>query len=133
MIVGNYGDAVFETSDDRILTYRNFRRDITPRFAISDVIQKKPKTEYLGPGLDVVSFEVILNAAFGYNPNKIMDMFMIYARDGHAFPLVIGPKTIGVDKWHLSAVGIPVYIFGGSGEVISAACELTFQEYEEKI
>lgn len=131
MIVGGFGDTIFETSDKRILTYKNFRRDIMVRYGISEVIGQKPKTEYLGPGLDTVAFEVKLNITMGYDPYDIMAQFIEYARDGLAFPLVIGTRAIGTDKWKITGLGMPVSEFGPSGQILSASLELTFEEYVE--
>lgn len=133
MIVGNFGDVIFETSDKKVLTYKNFRRDITSRFAVHEVIGKKPTSEFLAPNLDNVSFEVQVKTSLGYNPNDVIDQFIIYCRNGDIFPLVIGPKTIGVDKWSLSSVGVPVNTFGKNGEIVSASLELSFQEYVEGV
>lgn len=132
MIIGGFGNVAFETSDKRILTFSNFRRDIASRYSRSEVIGQKPRTSYVGPGLDTVTFEVQLNVSNGYNPMDYIVEFIKYARDGEAHPLVIGPNTIGVDKWLITAMGTPYKTFGPGGVVISASIELTFEEYVEE-
>lgn len=131
MIVGGFGDVIFETSDKRILTYKNFRRDIIVRYGISEVIGQKPKSEFLGPGLDTVTFEVSLNISLGHDPYTIMTQFIEYTREGHAYPLVIGSRAIGVDRWKITGLGEPVYSFGPEGQILSGALELTMEEYVE--
>jgi len=131
MILGGYGKIAFETSADKVLTFRNFRRDCSNNVTVHEVIGQKGKSEFISPGLDIVSFEVVLHASLGYAPNDVIDQFIIHNRNGDAFPLVIGPKTIGVDKWMLRTVGIPVNTFGKFGEIISSIVELSFEEYVE--
>jgi hypothetical protein len=46
-MLGFFGDVIFETSDKRILNFSGFRRDTESRFALHEVIGKKPKTEYI--------------------------------------------------------------------------------------
>lgn len=133
MIVGGFGKIAFETSTEKVLTFQNFRRDCTNNVTVHEVVGQKGKSEFISPGLDTVSFEVMLHASLGYAPNDVIDQLIIHNRNGDAFPLVIGSKTIGVDKWILRNVGIPVSKFGKFGEIISSLVELSFEEYVEVI
>lgn len=131
-MIGSYGDVIFEASDKRILTYKNFRRDSASRFSDHEVIGQKPTSEYIGPGNDSVSFEVTLNSKLGVDPDELIALFIKYNREGHAYPLVIGPKTLGVDKWRMSSLGESVTTQGPKGEVVSATLEITLIEYVEE-
>lgn len=51
---------MFEVSDEKILTLRNFVRSNSVRFAKNDVLLRKPVSQYIGPDLDKISFEMPL-------------------------------------------------------------------------
>ena len=131
-MIGSFGDVIFETSDKKILTYKNFRRDGASRYSDHEVIGKKPSSEWLGPGNDTVSFEVSLNSKLGVDPDALIALFIKYNRDGYAFPLVIGPKTLGVDKWRMNSLGEVITQQGTSGEILSATLEISLAEYVEE-
>ena len=56
-MIGYFGDVIFETSDSRILNFSEFKLESASRFATHDVIGKKPKTEFIGPGLNTVTLQ----------------------------------------------------------------------------
>lgn len=132
-MIGSFGDVIFETSDKRILTYTGFRRDGSSRFADHEVIGRKPISEWIGPGNDNISFEIKLIRSLGVNPEKMIALFTKYNREGLVFPLVVGPRTVGVDKWRMGNLGESENFYGPSGEILSATLEITLVEYEEHL
>ena len=132
MIVGSFGEVVFETSDKRVLTPSDFRRDVSVRLADHDLLGVKPATEYIGPGLDSINFTLVLMRVLGYEPDEMIDLFINYCRNGQAYPLVIGEKGYGVDKWIITNLGIPINQIS-NGVVVSAKLEISLKEYVESI
>lgn len=129
-MIGYFGkDMIFETSDDRILTFTDFKRDAASRWASHEVIGKKPTTEFIGPGLDTVSFTVNLNGNNGVKPRDEMDKWQIKARDGGAETLVIGDKPLGADKWIVKSVSQAWGVIFNRGELFSGKVDITLEEY----
>lgn len=133
MIIGNFGDIIFETSSEKILNFSDFRRDVVSRWGKHDVIGRKPVTEFIGPDLDMITFVVNLHGTCGVNANDEMDKWLIYCRNGEAHTLTIGSKSLGVDKWIVQSVGLPWNIILGDGKLLSGKVEVTLQEYVEVI
>ena len=130
-MIGGFGELIFETNDQRILTYSGFRRDSASRFTDHEVMGMKPVSEHNGPGLDTVSFQIKLLRSFGVDPDKVLNLLYEYNREGHVYPLVIGPKTIGVDKWRITSMGEAVNAFGKGARKDYVTVELSFTEYVE--
>lgn len=132
-MIGSFGDIIFETTDKRILTFGEFRRSAASRYSDHEVIGQKPISEYNGPGLDSVTFVVKVKRSLGVDPDKILNLLMKYNREGHAYPLVIGPKTIGVDKWKIVTLDMGTERFGRNASYDSVSVELSLNEYVEKL
>lgn len=131
ILIGYFGDIIFETSDKRILNFSGFKRDTKSRWEKHNVIGKKPITEFLGPDLDTITFTVNLNGNFGVKPRQEMERWLEYARTGKAEILVIGNKGLGVDKWIVSSVSQAWDIVFNNGEVFSGKVDITLEEYLE--
>lgn len=128
-MIGYFGDIIFETSDERILTFSRLTRDTSSRFAVHEVIGQKPKTEFTGPGLDDIFFTVDLNGNNGVKPREEMDRWLMKAREGIAETLVIGDKPLGVDKWVVTSVSQAWDTVFNRGELFSGRVDITLQEY----
>lgn len=128
-MIGLFGDIVFETSDKRILTFTDFKRDTASRWAKHDVIGQKPTTEFIGPDLDEITFTVKLVASLGVNPRKEAEKWLKYAREGSAETLVIGNKAMGVYKWTVQSASQMWNVVLNKGEVYSANVDISLQEY----
>lgn len=132
-MIGYYGDIVFEISDSRILTFSDFQRSSTSRWAKHEVIGKKPTSEFLGPDLDTISFTVTLNGQYGVRPREEMDRWLIKVRNGKAETLVIGNKALGVDKWVVKSVSQMWEVIFSKGEVLKGKIDIELEEYVERL
>jgi phage protein U len=130
-MIGFYGDIIFETSDERILTFQGFKRNTASRWAKHDVIGKKPTSEFLGPDLDTISFTVDLNGNYGVKPRFEMERWLRKARAGTAEVLVVGNRGLGVDKWTVKSVSQMWDVVMGKGEVFSGKVDIELEEYVE--
>jgi phage protein U len=129
-MIGYFGkDIIFETSDERILTFAGLTRDIASRWGSHDLIGVKPKTEYIGPGLDTITFTIDLNGNNGVKPRTEMDLWLVKARDGIAETFVIGGKPLGADKWIVKSVSQAWGTIFNHGEVFSGKVDISLEEY----
>ncbi len=128
-MIGAFGDVIFETSDKKILNFSGFTRNAQGRFAKHEIINNKPLSEFLGPGLDTVTFTVNLNGNFGVKPREEMDRWIVLARSGTANTLVIGNSAIGVDKWAVINVSEAWDAVFNDGKLFSGKIDVTLEEY----
>lgn len=132
-MIGLFGDIIFESSDNRILTFQGFKRDSGGRWNTHDVIGKKPTSEFIGPGLDKISFTINLNGNNGVKPRYEMERWLRKERSGVAEQLVIGNKVLGVDKWVIKSVSQMWNVILNKGEVFSGNVDIELEEYVEEI
>ena len=129
MAIGSFGRRIFTTSDSRILTFRDFSYTTTPRFAEHEIIGRKPKKEYLGPGIDSASFSVTLRTDMGIDVEQELDAWREMAAIGEVERLVIGTKRLGSGKWCLVDMSEEWNIITNNGRVMSASFDVTLEEY----
>lgn len=132
-MLGFFGDIIFETSDQRILTFSNFQRSATAEYAKHRAIGKKPASEFIGPDLDTISFTVNLNGNFGVKPKEEMDRWLEKCRNGNAEVLVIGDTPLGMDKWVVKSVSQIWNVVFKNGELFSGNIEVELEEYLEEL
>ncbi|OBZ09107.1 hypothetical protein A8L34_22545 [Bacillus sp. FJAT-27264] len=127
--IGSLGPVVFVVSEGAIRTIEDFNRSSATRWAQHDIIGKKPKKEFLGPGVDSVTFSVRFSAAFGLNPRKELDRLTVLDRSGKAMPLIIGRKSVGVSLWIIANQSQDWSKLDSMGNVLDAQVTITLEEY----
>jgi phage protein U len=127
--IGYYGSKRFSVSDKLINTFNGFQRTTSARFETLDRIGLKPLTEYVGPGLDTVSFTIDVNVMLGVNPRQELDEWKEIAASGDPFALCIGNKLLGTDLWALKTAAETWDKIDGNGNVLTGTIALTFEEY----
>ena len=127
--IGQFGEITFEVSSDKVLTFEDFKRDSESKFENHELIAQKPRTEFIAPGLDTITFSVILNAQFGVKPRDEMNRWLEYCRSGDAERLAIGGKLLGVDKWVVKSVSQAWSTIYDGGILASGKVSITLQEY----
>lgn len=129
MAIGSYGRRVFSTSDSRILTFRDFTYTTAARYADHEIIGSKPKTEYLGPGLDGVTFTITLRADMSIDVRRELEAWRKMAGNGSAERLIIGKKRLGRGRWCLTECSEAWYIITNRGGIMSASLDVKMREY----
>lgn len=132
-MIGYLGDLVFETSDEKILTFANFVRDTAGRWAEHNVIGKKPIKEFLGPNNDTITFTINVNATLGVNPRDEVTRWAILPRDGTPLPLVIGDRALGSYRWVVDSASQAWGTIFNDGKLYSANITVTLSEYQAVI
>ena len=127
--LGNLGPIVFVVSQTAIRTIEDFNRSSAGRWAQHDILGQKPKKEFLGPGVDKVTFTIRFSAAHGLNPRKELDQLTMLERAGKAMPLILGGKGVGVSLWVITDSSQDWQKLDSNGNVIDAQVSLTLEEY----
>lgn len=129
-MIGYFGTIIFETSDQRILTFTGFKRDTAARFATHELIARKSVTEFTGPGLGSITFTIALNGNYGVSPREEMALWREKAENGEAEYLVIGGALIGrKTKWVVKSVSESWDTILNGGELFSGKIDVALEEY----
>lgn len=128
--LGSWGKRiVFTVSDKKILTASNVTHTRQARWTNHDIIAKVPKGEFLGPGQGKVTLSIILDAAHGVKPTKVLETIEKACNNGTTETLKIGKKKIGNYKWAITEYTEAYNIVYSGGQIARATVDLTFEEY----
>lgn len=89
---------VFETSAELIRPFDDYGRKTTARIATHEIIGKKPILEFLGPGIDDLSFTIKLNAFYGVNPKQEAQRLRTICQTGKYINFVINGSPVSENK-----------------------------------
>lgn len=127
--LGSFGEVVFEVSSERIRTFDNFTRKSADRWASHEIIGQKPKSEFLGPGLDQITFTMRFDVQHGTNPRTEMENLMIMSRAGQTAELTIGGKGLGVNQWKIVSLDQKWEVIDSQGNLLRSELDVTLEEY----
>ncbi|WP_227014025.1 phage tail protein [Paenibacillus psychroresistens] len=120
---------MFQVSADKIRTFDDFVRNNADRWESHEIIGQKPKKEFIGPGLDQITFNMRFDANLGVSPRKEMEALMVLSRNGKAAPLIIGGKALGVNKWIITGLVHKWKNIDNKGNLLQADLEISLEEY----
>ena len=130
MAIGSLGKTItFEVSDKKVLTFTNLSRTVKGRWTQHNIIESKPKSEFLGPDLDGLTFKVSLSAMHGVRPRKTLEKIEKAVRKGTVMNFVVGGKKVGSNSWVITSVSEAWNCVYSKGELVTADVNLTLQEY----
>lgn len=127
-MIGYFHDLIFETSDKKVITFQDMKREANAIYEDHACIGQKPQSEFLRPDLDTVSFQIILHTKLGIDPKTEADKWLDYCRRGVVGTLCIG-VPIGVEKWTIRSVSQQWNRILNNGKLIYCTVDVTLKEY----
>lgn len=128
--VGSWGkDIIFSVDDKKVFTPTSLERSGSARWTNHEIIGKKAKGEFLGPGTDQVQIEITLDVALGVKPIKMIEKLKKAKDTGQVNPLIIGPNRLGSYKWAIVDMSDKWETTYSKGQLAKAKVSLTLQEY----
>lgn len=128
--VGSWGSSiVFSTSDYRILTFKDFSRNVSGEWGTHSRIGGKDRAEFVKPGLQKITFKIQLNAMHGVQPRAVLDQLASAVENGEVNPMVIGGKRVGKNGWRITATSETWDTVYCRGELVEASVTVTMEEY----
>ena len=129
MVLGALGDIVFQVSDDTVQTLNNMSWGGAARYATHQRHACPAMTEYTGDGADTLSFDIVLSAYLGVNPQTVIAQLFAYKRAGTALSFVLGDKAYGRYRWVITKHAIKSQFFDGEGNLTQCKVTVSLQEY----
>lgn len=120
---------MFEVSDNKMLTPRDIHRNNSVRFAKHDTLGRKPVSQYIGPGLGILSFKIELKAQHGANPRAEMIRLEQLQSSGAALWIIFGNWVLGSSRWRIDFLGMALDTIDNRGNCISSTVDISFEEY----
>jgi len=120
---------LFEVSSEVLLTIDNFVRRNRVRFAKHDVLLRKPVSQYIGPELDDITFQIVLKAQFGVNPQEEFNKLIHLQRRGATLSMLLGKTAFGTFRWRIVNLTNPWEIINDKGQCMSSTIDISLEEY----
>lgn len=131
MYIGYMGDVVFVVSDDYLLTPSNLQRSASSRWAQHDLILSKPVSQFVGPGLEEVAFDLQLIKDMGVDPQDQLKTLRKMRDTGAVFPLIIGGKPVTQNYWRIDSLSEGSNFYSASGKLIQTTVSIKLVEYDD--
>jgi phage protein U len=128
-LIGTLGDIVFEVSRDKVRTFDNLTRKGAARWATHDVVGKKPVREFIGQGLESISFTMHLSVSLGVNPLAEINKLRELRDKGTPMELVLNGTSISDNLWVLEDLSEDWRKLDNKGILLFADVDVSLQEY----
>lgn len=125
-LTGLFGKVPFVSSSAVVYTFKDLSVSRSARWATHEIIGKKPKLEYIGPGLTEVSFNIQLNSSLGTPPLVALIMLKKMLEKKQPERLLIGPAYLG--KFVIESIGEERKYHNNFGICVSAEVSITLKE-----
>lgn len=133
MVIGSFGDVVFEVSRDKVKTFDEFKRSGSARWASHEIINKKQVMEFLGPGIETITFSIYLSSGLGVNPEEELKKIRKMRDEGTPKPLIIADNMVGENNWVLKSLDESSSKFDSKGNALVVVVNLTLDEYTKAL
>jgi len=121
---------IFEVNSRRVLPAKNWKRTQNGRWATHEILNKAPRSEFLGPDRTETTMTVTLSAEHGVTPRTSIANIERMIRNGDVEYLVLGGKIYGWGhKWAITGASQTWDRIYNKGELVKATLDLTFEEY----
>lgn len=127
MSIGTFGPITFEVSREKTRTFDEFNRKTSAKFEQHDIIGQKAKLEFISPGLDEISFQVIFSAFHGLNPLNETKQLRSIVQNGEFYSLIIGGKSLGF--FVIENISEAWKYVDNKGNVLYIAVNVNLKEY----
>ena len=128
-MIAKWGDIEFKVSSKRVLSFKKMKRTYCAQWEEHDIIGKRPKMEFKGPGMDEITMEVVLDAELGVKPRKVLKKFRTAAKNGEIHYFYVGGKKVCKNKMYIASGSESWDEIWSEGELIRATASITFGEY----
>jgi phage protein U len=125
--IGTFGSITFEVSTEKTRTFDDFKRKTAVKFEQHDIIGLKAKLEFISPGLDEISFQVVFSAYHGLKPLNEANQLREIVTKGEYNSLVIGGKALG--NFVVESMNEAWKYIDNQGNVFYIAIDVSLKEY----
>jgi phage protein U len=127
--IGSLGKIAFKVSSKQIITLKNFKRNGSARYSTHQRINNSALTEFTGNDPERITFDIILSASCGTNPQTVINQIEDYKSKGKILAFVLGGKPYGKYRWVIVSYNVTVETFDGKGNILNAIVSITLDEY----
>jgi len=130
MVIGSWGDLIFEVSGNVAKTFNRLTEKSTGRWAEHETINTAPLSEFLGPGLDELELSIIFTTMLGVDPQESYEALRMAERRGEYYPFILGGFPLSGNLWRINEISGTSTVFGPrDGNIMWMEVSITAKEY----
>ena len=99
------------------------------RWAVHDVMNGKPRPQFLGPGQNELTLNIRLARNLGANPQEMHNRIKTFIERGNHAPLILGPRPLGNGSWYIEENESTFSHIDRTGAVDFIEINVTLREY----
>lgn len=127
MAIGSFGSVTFEYTTDKKYLFDGISGADKARWAKHDLLNVKPRSEFLGDGDSNLKVPILLKAINGLNPyNELLKLRKLKST-GAIESLIIGKNTLG--KFYIESIDWSFDKVDNTGSIWDIKADLTINEY----
>ncbi len=136
--IGSFGGIVFRvaaktrpdgTRTRKILSPSGIRQEVAGEWAEHKVIGKRTRTEFTGPALRTMQYQIVVDVQLGYKPHSILKKINQFVEKGKVDIFTLGSHKIGTGKWKMERASEAFDLVYNGGELARATLDITLSEY----
>lgn len=131
MIVGTFGDIIFQVSSFKVLTFDNYKRTTRHKFAQHEIIRQKPVVESLNSELESVTLTITFNSALNVNPRTAIEKLRQICREARAEYLIVGTEVIGDCRFVIEEISEDIIFWDMLGNPRVSKADMKLLEYSD--
>ena len=131
MYIGYMGDIVFVVSPNYMLTPMDYERESAARWTEHELLMRKPVSQFGGPGLEKLTFSIILDAAHNIDVAKQLEKLRKMRDTGAVFPLILGGKPVSQSHWRMDSIKETEHYWATDGKLIQCRADIALTEYND--
>ena len=131
-ITGSSSFSLFKSSSNfKVMTLDNFQRSAEGRWATHEIIgvENKPLKEFLGPGLEKITFSIFLSVDLGISPEIELGKLRKLRDSGVVCDFVLGSQPVTTNSWIITSLSEDHRIKDNKGQTVQAAVNVSMEEY----
>lgn len=128
-VIASFGGLVFLVNPQKIFPLQNLKQEISGEWGTHDVIGKKARSEFLGPGIRQMTFDVTIDAMLGFKPHSVIKKMNKMVEEGKVSNFMLGTHKIGKGKWKMEKVSEDFSLIYSEGQLVRAKGNITLSEY----
>lgn len=129
MVIGSYGGLVFEVSGLKVLTFDNYKRKTTAKFAAHEIIGRPAVLEFTGRELEEITLTVKAVSTLGVTTEEVALTLRDMCQRGEPNYLILGETVYTGNEMVITEVTETVQMWTGGANVIANTLDVTFKEY----
>lgn len=132
-MIGSLGEVAFEVSSKKVFTFGELSRERTARINFHERLGGlKPLAEFIGPGVESISFTIRLSRYLGVDPLAEVATLRKMCDSGTAASFSLDGKPQGDGLWLVESIKETWRNVDNKGNPTEIDCDIQLKEYMEK-